>query len=59
MIPTGLDVRDVGVLALLDFLLGLSLDEVARRYRLTRTVAEDELRAVLIAYGFDARGTGR
>jgi hypothetical protein len=53
------DTRGVGVLALLDFLLGLSLDEVAVRYRLTRGVAEDELRAVLLAYGFDARGSGR
>lgn len=59
MISAFVDRRDVGVLALLDFLLGLSLDEVAVRYRLTRTVAEDELRAALLAYGFGARGAGR
>jgi hypothetical protein len=53
------DTRGVGVLALLDFLLGLSIDEVAIRYRIPRTAAEDELRAVLLAYGFDARGSGR
>ncbi len=56
---SGVDTRGVGVMALLDFLLGLSIDEVAIRYRMPRTAAEDELRAVLLAYGFDARGSGR
>ena len=47
--------RGVGMMALLDFLLGLSIDEVALRYRLNRATTEEELRDVLLAYGFDAR----
>jgi hypothetical protein len=42
-------------MALLDFLLGLSIDEVALRYRRSRAVTEEELRAALLAYGFAAR----
>ena len=56
---SGVDTQGVGVLTLLDFLLGLSLEEVAIRYRITRTTAEAELRAILLAYGFDARGSNR
>lgn len=56
---SGVDTRGVGIMALLDFLLGLSIDEVAVRYRITRTAAENELREILLRYGFDARGSDR
>lgn len=47
------------MMALLDFLLGLTIDEVARRYRITRTATEVELRETLLEYGFDAREADR
>jgi hypothetical protein len=51
--------RVLGMMALLDFLLGCSIDEVALRYRTSRVRTEDELREVLLDYGFDAKGGDR
>ncbi len=48
------DLRERTLLALIDFLLGDSVDDIAARYRLSRDGAEDGLRRVLLAYGFAA-----
>ena len=50
-----MDVESVGVIALLDFLMGCSLDDVTRRYRLPSTlVTEAAIRAVLLRHGYGA-----
>jgi hypothetical protein len=56
---SGVGARTLGLTTLLDFLLGLSIDEVSVRYRLSREKTEDELRNVLLNYGFDAKGMKR
>ena len=45
------------LLALIDFLLGDSVDDIALRYRLSRDGAEAHLRDVLLTYGFTADRT--
>jgi len=55
----GVGARSLGLIALLDFLLGFSIDEVSARYRVSRAKTEDELRDVLLDYGFDAKAVER
>jgi hypothetical protein len=48
-------VESLGVVALLDFLTGCSLDEVTRCYRLSSTLdTEAAIRAVLLRHGYGA-----
>lgn len=48
-----MDFEPVGVFALLDFLMGSSLDEVTRRHRLpSRLATEAVIRAVLLEHGY-------
>ena len=51
----GVGENAIGLMILLDFLLGLSMEEVAQRYRTSRAAIEGELREVLFTYGFVAR----
>ena len=47
------DAEPVGVFALLDFLMGSSIDEVTQRHRLaSRTHTEAAIRAVLLHHGY-------
>ena len=45
-------VREGALLALIDFLSGDSVDDIAIRYRLTRDHTEQYIRGQLLAYGF-------
>jgi hypothetical protein len=48
-----IDEESLGVFALLDFLMGSSLDEVTRRHRLPSLLAtEAVIRAVLLQHGY-------
>jgi hypothetical protein len=49
------DVDSTGVFALLDFLMGSSIDEVTRQHRLTSRIhTEAVIRALLLHHGYDA-----
>jgi len=48
------DVERLGVFALLDFLMGSSIDEVTQRHRLvSRVDTEAVIRTVLLHHGYD------
>lgn len=50
-----MDVESEGVFALLDFLLGSSIDEVRKRHRLhSASETEALIRAVLLRHGYEA-----
>jgi hypothetical protein len=52
------DADTVGVFALLDFLMGNSIDEVTQRHRLTSRIhTEAVIRAVLLRHGYDVEWT--
>jgi hypothetical protein len=52
------DVASAGVFALLDFLMGSSIDEVTQRHRLTSRIhTEAAIRAVLLRHGYDVQWT--
>jgi hypothetical protein len=52
------DVASAGVFALLDFLMGNSIDEITQRHQLiSRTFTEALIRAVLLRHGYDAETT--
>jgi hypothetical protein len=47
----------IGVFALLDFLMGSTIDEVTQRHRLvSRIHTEAVIRAVLLHHGYDIEG---
>lgn len=53
-----MDVASAGVFALLDFLMGSSIDEITQRHRLvSRTFTEAVIRAVLLRHGYDTAET--
>jgi hypothetical protein len=52
------DAERVGVFALLDFLMGSSIEEVTRRHRLVSCVdTEAVIRTVLLHHGYDVERT--
>ncbi len=52
------DTEPVGVFALLDFLMGSSIDEVTQRHRfVSRMYTETVIRAVLLHHGYDVERT--
>ncbi len=49
------EAESVGVILLIDFLMGSSIDEVTRRHRLHSVpAAEAAIRALLLRHGYDA-----
>jgi hypothetical protein len=52
------DAEPIGVFALLDFLMGSTIEEVTQRHRLiSRTHTEAVIRALLLHHGYDVERT--